>query len=215
MLKKIQSDSAYLKIIHASELFHSVSDHLLQDEIPSEYLSRISSHTDFGKYPWSMLLKLKSTEQSKIHHPEGNVWKHTLLVVDQAAIYKTESKNPSVFMWAALLHDIGKPDTTKVRNGRITAYNHDKVGAKLAKDFLSEFALDSQFTEQVSNLVKYHMQVLYVLKDLPYQDIKGMKKDTDISEVALIGLCDRLGRQGASKSEEVENQKRFIAKCGQ
>jgi putative nucleotidyltransferase with HDIG domain len=38
-------------------------------------------------------------------------------------------------MWAALLHDIGKPDTTKQYKGRITSYDHDKAGALIARKF--------------------------------------------------------------------------------
>ncbi len=41
-------------------------------------------------------------------------------------------------MWAALLHDIGKAETTKNENGKITAYNHDKTGALQAEDFLKK-----------------------------------------------------------------------------
>jgi putative nucleotidyltransferase with HDIG domain len=49
-----------------------------------------------------------------------------LLVVDEAAKRKAYSTDQRVFMWAALLHDIGKPASTRLRKGRITAYNHDK-----------------------------------------------------------------------------------------
>lgn len=212
MLRGSQTKTDNSDNIHSLELFHSVGDHLLKDAMPSDYLERIVKHSEFNRYPWNMLLELKKTEQSKVHHPEGNVWNHTLLVVDQAARHRAESKDPFVFMWAALLHDIGKPDTTKIRKGRITAYNHDKVGAHLSKDFLITFSTDNKFIDHVSALVKYHMQVLYVLKDLPYQDIKGMSRDTDIYEVALLGLCDRLGRKGACEIEEEENRKLFISK---
>lgn len=202
-----------LKENQITELFCTMNQHLLQDDKPSEYLLQISKEPEFNKYPFNMLLKLKTTEQSKVHHPEGNVWNHTLMVVDEAAKRKTESKDEAVFMWTALLHDIGKPETTKTRKGRITAYNHDKVGAKRAKEFLSALLTDHDFIERVSNLVKYHMQILYVLKDLPFKDLQGMQKDTDFSEVALIGLCDRLGRAGSSEKEEEENIKLFIEKC--
>ncbi|RDU22531.1 HDIG domain-containing metalloprotein [Anaerosacchariphilus polymeriproducens] len=206
MLKEV-NDKQIMK------LFHSINGHLLQDDKPSEYLTKLSKDPEFNKYPYNMLLKLKTTEQSKVHHPEGNVWNHTLMVVDEAAKRKTESKDEEVFMWTALLHDIGKPETTKIRKGRITAYDHDKVGAKRTKEFLSAILEDRDFIQRVSNLVKYHMQVLYVLKDLPYKNVQGMQKDTDISEVALIGLCDRLGRTGSSEKEEEENIKLFIEKC--
>ena len=148
--------------------------------------------------------------QSPKHHPEGSVWNHTLLVLDEAAKRRTESVDPRVFMWAALLHDIGKPDTTRERHGRITAYEHDKAGAKLTHAFLSEFTEDKTFVDKTAALVRYHMQVLYVTKGLPYQDIAGMKRDTEVREVARLGLCDRLGRGGADYKSEKKQIKEFI-----
>jgi putative nucleotidyltransferase with HDIG domain len=91
-------------------------------------------------------MRLKKVPQSPKHHPEGNVWNHTMLVVDEAAGKKGQSKDPEAFMWAALLHDIGKADATNQKKGRITAYNHEKVGAEQAGEFLREFMEDKERT---------------------------------------------------------------------
>lgn len=56
------------------------------------------------------------------------------------------------------------------------------------------------------------MHILYVDKDLPFADIKSMREQTDIDEVALLGLCDRLGRQGSDRLSEEENIRQFIHK---
>ena len=174
----------------------------MKDDIPSEAIRKISETSAFDKYPFSLLGKLKTTMQSPKHHPEGSVWNHMLMVLDEAAKRRQISRDPKVFMWAALLHDIGKPDTTRERHGKITAYEHDVVGTKLTRSFLSEFADDQQFIDQTAALVRYHMQVLYVVNGLSYQDINGMVRDTDVCEVALFGLCDRLGRGGADIEKE-------------
>lgn len=196
-------------------LYSDIYNHILKDDRPSVYLNEIYLNPQFCKYPFNMLYRLKATEQSPEHHPEGNVWNHTMLVVDEAAKVKLESKDPTVFMWAALLHDIGKPNTTKVRRGRITAYNHDKVGAELSREFLGTFTNESDFINNVSNLIRYHMQILFVVKNLPFADIPGMIRDTDIKEVALLGLCDRLGRTNKEQAREEENIKLFLQKCKQ
>ena len=195
------------------ELYAEINKHLLEDEKPSAYLNEAFSKPIFKERPFDMLYKLKETEQSPIHHPEGNVWKHTLLVTDEAARLKQKSKNQAVLMWAALLHDIGKPTTSKMRNGRITAYDHDKVGAELAKAFLRIFTEDEKFVEEVSKLIRYHMQILFVVKDLPFADIEGLKLNTDIKELALLGLCNRLGRQGSDTAKEEKNVDLFLKKC--
>lgn len=195
-------------------LFLEIQTHLLEDERPSEYLKSIENCPTLNEHPFIYLKKLQLTEQSPLHHPEGNVWNHTLLVVDKAASEKSKSNHPLAFMWAALLHDIGKPFVTRVRKGKITSYAHDKAGQKFATEFLSFFNVSKEIIRQVSALVLYHMQILFVLKDMPFADISGMKRDTDIKEIALLGLCDRLGRKSADIDKEYENIELFIKKCG-
>lgn len=193
-----------------SELFKEFSMHLLEDEVPSKYFNYEFNKEETKSYPFKLLERLKYTEQSPKHHPEGNAWNHTMLVLDQGACYKRESKNPLVFMWGALLHDIGKPAATKKHKDRITAYGHDVMGAKLAEEFLMDLTENMEFVKEVAALVRWHMQILYVLKNLPFKDIDAMLRDTDINEVALLSLCDRLGRTGASINEEKENIRIFI-----
>ena len=194
-------------------LFCEIDKHLLSDDKPSVYLSEVYNDPRFQKIPFDMLYALKNTEQSPVHHPEGNVWNHTLMVVDEAAKVKGKSKNPAVLMWAAFLHDIGKPSTTKIRRGKKTSYDHDKVGAELSRVFLRVFTEDEKFVLDVYQLIRYHMQVLFVVKDLPFADIKGIQTDTDIKELALLGLCNRLGRQGSDKRKEENNIDLFLRKC--
>lgn len=200
-----------MTLIH--DIFSELNIHLLQDEQPSLYINEISETPVIKQYPLDMLKNLKRTMQSPKHHPEGNVWNHTMLVVDEAAKVKIESQDRKVFMWSALLHDIGKPDTTRERKGKITSYDHDKLGAELARKFLREFTDEEVFIDKVVELIRWHMQILFVVNNLPFSDVRSMKKKTDIKEVALLGLCDRLGRLGANRSEEERNIKMFLQKC--
>ena len=186
---------------------------LLEEKRPSACLNTFLEEGRFDKSPFQLLKQQKLTEQSRLHHPEGNVWNHTLLVVDEAAGRKHESTDPRAFLWAALLHDLGKPAATRTRKGRITAYDHDKIGAELAREFLSHYTEDAAFIGTVSNLVRYHMQLLFVLNDLPFQDIAGMKKSVNLQDLALLCLCDRLGRGGSNRKQEEENVRRFLEKC--
>ncbi len=194
-------------------LFSEINQHLLYNPKPSDYLNQLYFNPLFKEYPYNMLYNLKNTNQSPKHHPEGNVWNHTLLVVDEAAKVKSKSKNPRFFVWAALLHDIGKPATTKNHKGKITAYDHDKVGAKLTEEFLFQLTEEIDFIQGVTQLVRWHMQILFVVKDLPFGDIVTMKQSSDINEVALLGLCDRLGRTNVNKTAEENNIRLFLQKC--
>ena len=184
----------------------------MNDARPSTALNQLFARPLPAEY--DQLQRLKHTEQSPVHHPEGNVWNHTMLVVDEAAKRRGESSSPQALMWAALLHDIGKPDTTRVRRGKITSYDHEKVGAELARRFLSGFGVDPALTERVCMLIRYHMQILFVVMAMPFAEVRGMKANTDVGEVALLGLCDRLGRLHADPAAEEENVRLFLKKCG-
>jgi len=202
-----------MTLIH--DIFAEINMHLLKDEQPSFYINEQSKEPLFKQYPLELLNNLKQTMQSPKHHPEGNVWNHTLLVLDEAAKVKNQSHDKKVFMWAALLHDIGKPDTTRNYKGKITSYDHDKVGAELARKFLIEFTDEELFIQKGAELIRWHMQILFVVNNLPFADIKAMKKKIDINEVALLGLCDRLGRLEANRSKEESNIKMFLQKCNE
>jgi len=197
-------------------LFIEITDHLIEDEKPSVYLNGILNEGKLSSYPFSMLEDLKKTEQNAKHHPEGNVWNHTMLVVDEAALYKNSSRYPKIFMWAALLHDLGKAPTTKLRKGRWTSYNHDKVGAELGRKFLVELMDDERFINKVLPYIRWHMQSLYINNNLPFQDIGSMLKEIELDEIALLCYCDRMGRTYTSKEEEekvAESIENFKKKC--
>lgn len=192
-------------------LFNEITVHLLNDAKPSLYINTLSEQEEFNQYPFDMLVQLQSTEQSAKYHPEGNVWNHTMLVVDEAAKVRERSKEPKAFMWAALIHDIGKPGTTRIRKGKISSYDHDKVGERLSKEFLQALTEEDDFIRKVSDLVRYHMHMLYILKNLPYADRGGLINNlAEPDELALLCKCDRLGRTGAAVDEVEQEYREFL-----
>ncbi|AET69534.1 UTP:GlnB (protein PII) uridylyltransferase [Desulfosporosinus orientis DSM 765] len=197
--------------------FAELEAHLLRDEKPADFFNQLRKTGFFQEqYPFTMLGALEKVPQSPKHHPEGSVWNHTMLVLDNAGEWKHLSKNPRAFMWSALLHDLGKAPATKIRKGRITSYDHDILGEKLAVDFLKELCNDQPFIQQVAKLVRWHMQILFVIKELPFADIKKMSAEVSIEEIALLGLCDRLGRGNMTRDKKLEVEKSimtFLEKC--
>lgn len=204
------------KVIEDTELnqriFIKIEQCLMEDQ-PSKALNQLSETKEFQTSAFGRLNQMKTTEQSKQHHPEGNVWIHTMMVVDEAAKVRGESRNPRVLMWAAFLHDIGKPEVTRVRKGKITAYDHDKVGAKAAEELLNQVCDDRAFIRLVSSMVRWHMQILFIAKNLAFADLNSMKREVDIDEVALLGMCDRLGRLGVLRNEVMEDIAKFRKKA--
>ena len=198
------------------EKFLEIEKHLLNDEKPSIYLNEQVENGDFDEYPLSMIKDLLTVEQNPIYHPEGNVFIHAMMVVDEGAIVRERSKDKKAFMWALLLHDLGKKPTTKLRKGKLASYNHDTVGAKMAREFLEYFNQDEVFINKVISLVRWHMQILFVTKNSRFQNIKQMLEDVDVDEMILVSRCDRLGRGNLNKLKreetlkEVENFKKIL-----
>ena len=199
------------------ELFNEFQEHLLNDDKPSKYFNdKLDTGIFFEIYPFTLLGNLIKTEQEPKHHPEGNVWIHTLLVVDECARVRSKSEDARAFMWAALLHDLGKAPTTSIKKGRITSYDHDKVGKRLCVEFLEACTDEPDFIQKVSKLVRWHMQTLFVVKDLPFAEIKNMLAEVSLDEIALLSSCDRLGRGELTEKkilEEKTNIEVFIKKC--
>lgn len=140
------------------------------------------------------LSALKGCPQNPVFHPEGDVWNHTMLVVDEGAKVKDQSKQPRHFMYACLLHDIGKPDTTKEdASGRLRSVDHDKVGADLSKTVLKRLTTEKDLHRYVSTLTAYHMRAHKILEMKDYK-VKKMMMDVDMHELLLLNTCDISGR---------------------
>lgn len=198
--------------------YYKINEILLESKTPSKEIIKLIKEGKLDEQPFDLIKKLSEIDQNRKYHPEGNVLNHVLLVVDEAAKNKNHSKNKEVFMWAALLHDMGKLTTTKLRKGRLTSYNHDVEGEKIAYDILDKLGKDEDFKVKVSKLVRYHMQPLFFDKNLPFFDPSNMLKECDYEEVALLSKCDRLGRGELNESkikeecDRVENFKNYCKK---
>ena len=186
------------------EIFLEIEKHLLNDDKPSLFLTRLSEKKVFDKYPFSIIGDLREVQQNPKYHPEGNVFIHTMMVVDEGVKNKEKSSDKRAFMWSLLLHDVGKKPTTKMRKGRLTSYDHDKVGENMARKFLEYFNEDNEFIDRVTGLVRWHMQSLFVTKDSRFQSIDEMLKDVDKNDIVLVAMSDRLGRGGLDKNKTKE-----------
>ena len=104
------------------------------------------------------LKELIGLEQDPVFHPEGDVWTHTLEVIDRAAGYRDKVSEPFRFMLLALTHDLGKIVTTEEKNGRIHAYEHETKGLPLVESFLRRILNENDVIDYVLNMVPLHMK---------------------------------------------------------
>ena len=107
---------------------------------------------------------MKGVEQSPEYHPEGDVFVHTLLLLEklQAGCSKTQA-------WGALLHDVGKPPTFRIAPDRIRFDGHVEVGVKMAAEICRRLRFSNHETDQILALVDNHMR---------FADVQRMKQST-------------------------------------
>jgi poly(A) polymerase len=100
---------------------------------------------------------MKGVEQPPQFHPEGDVFVHTLLLLD-----KLPNPCPAMLAWGALLHDVGKPPTFRVAPDRIRFDGHVDVGVKMAEEICRRLRFSNDDTEQILALVANHMRFAHV-----------------------------------------------------
>ena len=106
---------------------------------------------------------MKGVAQPPEFHPEGDVFVHTLLLLDHLP-----QPCPMTLAWGALLHDVGKPATFRVAD-RIRFDGHVDVGVKMAEEICSRLRFSNDETEQILALVDNHMR---------FGDARRMKQST-------------------------------------
>jgi len=133
-------------------------------------------------------------------HPEGDVWTHTLLVVDQAAALRTpeysEGENLA-FMLAALCHDVAKAFTTAHENGRWRSPAHDVKGDRPTRAFLDRITREGDLIEAVVTLVREHLKpaLLYNARhEIKPGAIRRLALRADIEKLVRLARADHLGR---------------------
>ena len=103
------------------------------------------------------------------HGQHKDVYLHTLQVLEQAIALEDEGPDLTL-RWAALLHDVGKPDTRAfVPGGRVTFHHHEVVGARMARRRLKELRYGKQLVEDVGQLVFLHLR-FYGYRDGEWTD---------------------------------------------
>ena len=96
---------------------------------------------------------MKGVEQPPQFHPEGDVFVHTLLLLE-----KLQAGSSKTLAWGALLHDVGKPPTFRVAPDRIRFDGHVDVGVKMAAEICRRLRFSNDETDQILALVHNHMR---------------------------------------------------------
>jgi tRNA nucleotidyltransferase (CCA-adding enzyme) len=126
--------------------------------------------------------------QDPVHHPEGDVWVHTGHCLDAFAELRLgDAIEDWIVGLAVLCHDLGKPSTTREREGRLTAWRHDAAGADITRSFLARLTDEVSVVDAVTGLVAAHLA--------PGQLHRDGAGDAAVRRLArAVGRIDRLVR---------------------
>ncbi len=99
------------------------------------------------------IARMKGVAQPPQYHPEGDVWTHTLMLLDQL-----DPGCAATLAWGALLHDVGKPPTFRIAPDRIRFDGHVEVGVAMGAEICRRFRFSNDDTRQILALIENHMR---------------------------------------------------------
>ena len=167
---------------------------LLKADRPSVFFSELRRMEQLSTW-FPELEALIGVEQNPRFHTEGDVWTHTLLVLDAAAAYRDRASDPLAFMLSALTHDMGKAVCTERVNGELHAYGHETAGLPLAERFIRRLTAEKDVLRYVLNMTEHHMRPSVAAGDR--SSVKSTNRMFDRSAdpegLICLALADGLG----------------------
>ena len=158
------------------------------------------------------LAPLAGCEQEPEWHPEGDVWTHTLMVIDQARALNGDLDRPRLIavMLGAVCHDLGKPSTTAFIDGRIRSLDHEQAGVEPTVSLLDRLNVHSidgfDVRRQVVGLVANHLKPGMFRQADRVGDgaFRRLAQKVDLELLARVAKADCLGRAGGFDCSAME-----------
>jgi tRNA nucleotidyltransferase (CCA-adding enzyme) len=147
---------------------------------------------------------LLGCEQEPDWHPEGDVWTHTLMVIDRARELNADLDRPQLItvMLGAICHDLGKPATTAFIDGKIRSPNHEEAGVEPTLRMLDRLNVHSidgyDVRKQVTGLVSQHLKpgMFYKAPVVTDGAFRRLAQKVDMELLARLARADCMGRTG-------------------
>jgi tRNA nucleotidyltransferase (CCA-adding enzyme) len=140
-------------------------------------------------------------EQEYEWHPEGDVWVHTLMVVDEAARLSTldglNDDDRFVCVLAALCHDLGKPATTVFEDGRIRSRDHESQGEGPTRTFCARLGITKTTEDLVVQLVREHLKPFMLWRDkdnVSEGAVRRLALRVPLPMLCRVATADHFGR---------------------
>ncbi len=183
-----------LKYLSRERILEEMKKALLKAEKPSMFFEILREMDQLSCW-FPELEALIGIGQSPKYHAEGDVWTHTMMVLDAAAKRRDKVTNTTAFMLSALCHDFGKAICSQEVNGVIHAYAHETEGLPEVKRFLHRLTSEKQLAAYVLNMTELHMKPN---KMVEVSSVKFMNKlfdqSLEPSDLVHLAVCDEEGR---------------------
>ena len=186
---------------------------LLKGKKPSIFFDTLNKMNQLD-YWFKEIKELIGLKQDPIYHPEGDVYIHTMQVIDRAVKYRDKCKSYE-FMLLCLTHDFGKIICSENINGRIHAYEHEIKGVPIVEEFIKRITNRKEVITYLKNMVPLHM-----LPNKCASDNSKIKKTNKMfyysiepKDLIYFSYCDR-GNEDNSKylNERYEEYKTLMLK---
>ena len=192
------SQTADLKSLSSERILTELEKALLKSNKPSIFFEELRKMNQLSVW-FPELEALIDIPQNPLHHPEGDVWNHTMMVLDEAAKLRSQAKYPFPFMLSALYHDIGKPSTLSLDEKGYHNYEHHTIGAEMIYNI--PYIKENFLLKYMNNMISKHMEPNANLKRYYKNEnhINTFCKMFDSSicpeDLILLGKADYLGRR--------------------
>ncbi len=197
-----------ISAVACERIFEELKKALLKSSKPSVFFEVLRSmgHLDV----WFPEVKaLIGVQQPPLFHPEGDVWNHTMLVLDIGASLREKAENPLGFMLSLLCHDFGKAVTTTNEDGRIRSIGHENAGTDIASAFIKRLTSDNNLRRYILNMTEFHMRPNIIADQ--HSGSKAFCRLFDASicpeDLLLVSEADFLG---CAKNEGYDSKKKYL-----
>ena len=197
-----------LSTLASERIFGELEKALLKAERPSVFFREMSRMEQMTLW-FPEVEQLKGIGQNPLYHPEGDVYIHSMQVLDRAALYREQAKDPVGFMLSALVHDFGKITATRTTEKGIQAIGHETEGLPLVETFIRRLTNEAGLRKYVLNMTRLHMRPNRLAADHARLQATNRMFDESVDPVGLLLLarCDRSLRQ---RTEEICEEEAFL-----
>lgn len=205
LCKKIV-ENGELEFLPKQRVYEEFKKLFLKSDKPSLAFEFLKDLGVIQKY-FLELYMLIDCKQDKEYHPEGDVWTHTMMTLDEMSkIIKKEKiedkKRQLILFYSILCHDLGKPFCTKQINGRVTSYKHESLGVEPTISFLAKLTDEKKLIQEICSIVQTHLRPFQLyLKNSSMKAIKRLSLKVNIENLCLVCLADCLGRDIKDKTK--------------